>query len=349
VDAGTNSPRQLSKLKKNEMQSEVLCLQNLVGYKSCNYKKTPPYFIEDIEGFDMEKAADYASDLQISGEQYLQDLISTSARLMLADVQTLVSTGSALVDALGELCSACNFVSTFQAAGGVKVTNTVSSKFAVLNISRIEVLCSSNVAQVIVLDDGETKKYIPFTPQGSSVIIPLIDIDYSTTKKSVKIYLQDATVATGQVVCEVTRGCGCGGSAAPVQSPVMFTGLVSGADTTLQYGFKVCASVSCSSELLTCTLAVQAPNIFGVALLFRVAMHHFGSAPFSSSINRTTMRSGEEINITQAQYYESKYNERLKGSPSVKGIKEVTSKYLGAIKDNCIVCNSLKSIAYVTG
>jgi hypothetical protein len=329
---------------------ETKCLESLVGIKSLcpDSANCAPYFIDDLEGIDMVGLANYANSVQITGEQYAKDLINTSARLMLGDLQGLISAGYSLADGLGELCSTCTFVPVYQVAGGVKVTRTVASKYAVMKISKIEVLANVSGLQYLVINDGQTVKSFPFTALGANTVVPLA-LNYETKQPSVKIYLQDATVAVGQVLCSKTSGCGCSGGSAPVDTPVQFSGLIQQMDSGLQYGFKVCANVSCSTEILTCSLMEQTPNLFGLTLLYRVGLQYFGNAPFASRINKTVLRNNEELSLSMQQYYEGLYRERLAGSTKVKGVKEVISTYLKRSKDRCISCQPIVGVSYAGG
>lgn len=330
--------------------TDINCLEKLVGVRgTCTENvNCPEFYIDDLEGIDMASLADYATGLNLSGEAYARQLINTSARMMLGDLQALVSGGYSLIEALGELCSTCTFAPSFQVAGGVKVTRSILSQFAVIRITKIEVHTSVTGVQVLVLDDGKEKQKFTFTAMGA-LQTAVLSLDYTTSQNSVKISLEDTAAPLGLIVCERTAGCGCSGGSAPVNTPVVFTGLVAGMDASNGYGFKVCAALSCSNDVLMCSLMNQTPNLFGLTLLYRVGMQYFGNAPFSTRVNRTTLRNGEEISVTMQQYYESLYRERIAGSTKVKGLKQVTSDYLGRLRDKCIKCEALVKTSYAGG
>lgn len=331
--------------------TEINCLEKLIGVRgTCTENvNCPPFFIDDIEGIDMVALSNYATGLNMTGEAYAKSLINTSARLMAADLQSLIAGGYSLLDALGELCSACTFTASYQVSGGVKVTRSIASQFAVIRITKVEVLANTTGLQVLVFNDGKEERKFPFTAMGATQTA-VLSLDYVTSQPSVKISLEDKTVPMGLIVCEKsTSGCGCGGGSAPVNTPVQFSGMVAGMDSANGYGFKVCASLSCSTDVLTCSLINQTPNLFGLTLLYRVGMQYFGSALFSTRVNRTTLVNGEEISISMQQYYEGLYRERLAGSTKVKGLKEVISNYLGRTKDKCIKCEAVVVASYAVG
>lgn len=295
----------------------------------------------------MQTLADLAGTNNSSGEDYANELINSSARIMLADVQSAAVTGFSLVDALPQVCGACEFKPIYQAGGGVRVRSVISSPFAEIVISKVEVLADSTGAQIMVIDDGITQKEFPFIALGGTTFAPLI-INYRTAQKTVKIYLRDTSVMLGMVYCETKGGCGCGGARA-AQPDIIYSGISFGLDNATQYGFRVCATVSCNYDIATCQLINSAPRLFGLTLLYKIGAKFYGEAPLSLRNNRTASFN-DVIQENWQQYFDRLYRERLAGSAKVDGIAQILSAFLSNHKkDRCIKCNNPLSTGYAIG
>lgn len=326
------------------------CLSNLVSLRAaCVEGDCTPYFVEDLAGIDLTFLANSASPSGISGAQYATNLINTASRIMLGDLEMILTSGYSLVEAFGETCSSCVYLNTFVAGGGVIVKNIVGSKFSELTISKVEINCNAEfgTAQNLVFNDGKTIKMFPFTAQGTNVVTPVI-LAYKTTEQSVKVYLENEAITLAAVDCGTTKGCGCGSTGVAKDIVINYSGLLLGMETTQQYGFKICASVGCSSDLLTCKLIETTPNIFGLTLLYKIGALAYSNAPLSIRNNRTT-GFDDVKQQDMADYYESLYQQRLTGNTKVKGLKLVVVAYLNRNKDRCISCDSVYKISYATG
>lgn len=323
------------------------CLSSLVSLKSaCITGDCTPYFIEDLEGVDMTFLANTASAKSLSAEQYAKDVIDTGSRLMMGDLETLMPSGFSLVDAFGEVCSTCAYNPLFQPGGGVVIRNVTGSKFSILRVFNVQVVCNAIGAQNLVFDDGKEIKKFAFNAEGSTNISTVI-LDYQTKEPIVKLFLENATVGLANIMCETTSGCGCSGGRAPANVAVNYGGYLLGMFTSQQYGFKVCAAVTCSTDVLICSMVKQLPNIFGLTLLYKIGSILYSNAPLSTRNNRNTLDAEEQKDM--AAYYESLYQQKLKGKGTTKSLSTSITGYLQQNNDKCVSCNSTMGIAYAVG
>jgi hypothetical protein len=332
----------------NKSCDSVTCLQSLVGVKEdCANSDCYNYYISDIEGVDLKALASIAGPQNVSGVQMAKDIINISAREMLGDIDMLIANGFSLKETFGDLCSTCTFLTIYQAGGGVKVQNVITSLYSVLRIQSIEALTNFTGAAVLILNDGvEAKTYDVELVAG---VISPITLNYSTQQKFVKIYFQDTSIGMAQISCPTIGGCGCGGTRnRDATSTIKYTGLVNQADTSTQYGFKVCASVGCSSDLLVCALIQQVPNVFGLTLLYKVGQKYFADARLSTRNNRVAGQDSEQKE-TMSDYYAALYNRRLNGSKDTKGVRLIINNYLRQRNDKCVVCDGLSKVGWATG
>ncbi len=324
------------------------CLSSLVSVRAdCNNETGTDHYIEDIEGLNIAKLARVANIQNPSGRNLGADLINRGARAMMGDIELLIANGYSLTDAFGVLCSICNFNTNYVPGGGVKVFNAISTRYGIIKISKVEVLANFTGLTNFVIDDGVTPVMYPINLVSGAIATG--NIAYETNQKTVRVYMQDNTIPMGMINCPTSSDCGCGsrGSRSAVQ-PIRYSGIVGSVDTPSQYGFKICATVSCSYEYLLCDLVKQTPNIFALTLLYKIGQIYYIEADLSERNNRTA-GGDEERKRDMAAYYQKNYNTRLQGTKETKGIRQIISTYLGRINDKCVLCDGLTKIAYATG
>lgn len=323
-------------------------LKGLVSLRSsCITGNCTPYYIEDLEGVDLAFLSKIAGIDNVSGEQYANQVIDTAARIMLGDLGMNLTSGYSLVEAFGETCSTCSYINTFVPGGGAIIRNLVGSKFSILKVSKVEINCNATGSQMLVFDDGKTVQKFPFTAMGMNVVTPVV-LKYETVENLVKVFIEDQSIPVSFVTCATTSGCGCSGSKAPSnETSIKYSGLMMGVATVQQYAFKICASVVCSSDLLTATMVNELPNMFGLTLLYKVGSLIYSNAPLQTRNNRAALDS--ETQQTMQTYYESLYQQRLVGTKNVKGLKLVYSDYIAANADRCVRNQSVYRTVYAAG
>ncbi len=325
------------------------CLQSLVGIRSeCENDDCFDYYVEDIEGVDMQKLAEIATAHSPSGVEVARDLIRTASTEMLGDIELLLGAGYSMQDTFGALCSSCDFVTLYTNGGGVLVQNVIASKYSILRISRIDVLTNFTGTGTLRIDDNKT--VIDYDVELVAGEISPVILDYSTQETSAKIYFVDQTIPTALVRCARSSSCGCGGNRNNnALDTVRYSGLLLGATSTNQYGFKVCASISCSSDLLTCDLMQQTPRIFGLTLLYKVGQKFYSQTQLSNRLNQWTNKENSEDKIDMKAYYEGLYKKRLNGTAGNKGVATVVNQYLRNRTDRCVSCEGASKIGWAVG
>lgn len=332
-------------LPKSEFD-QTECLESLVGIRTgCSVDKKYPFWIEDIEGVDVRKLAEIAKGSNQTGVDFAKQIINSAARELLADIEVLLNNGFSLKNIAGDMCSSCSILPSYTANSGVIVKTAISSRYQMLQITKLNILANVTGTKVLRIHDGKVATDYNVVLE-AGVLMP-VDLNYITDQKSVKIYFVDNTIPLGLVSCSTSNSCGCGGSAKS-NNPITITGLLAGVETTAQYGFLPCAAVTCSYDALVCNLIKMTPNIFGLALFFKVGEKYLLHKS-ASDRNNEAVSYNEDEKSELVRNYGSLYVSKVYGKNDRKAIKNILNDYLRNNKDACVVCNSRIMTAYVTG
>lgn len=323
------------------------CLASLVGVRTgCTVDKQHPYWIEDIEGVDVSKLAKMTKGSNPSGKDFASQLINNAARQMMGNLELLLNNGYRLNNIVGDMCSTCTLLPTYTANTGIIVKSVIATRFQIMRITRLTILSNVTGTKEVTIDDGVT----PFTFDVDLVagdLMPVI-LDYSTTEKQVKIFFTDITVPLGQITCPTNSSCGCGGSPTS-NTPVSFAGLTAGIEGTTQYGFLPCVAIDCSYDSLVCNLIKQTPNIFGLAMLYKVGELYYDNKNVSDR-NNDSVSFNEDEQGEQKKNYARLYWANMKGTNGMPGINKIINEYLKTNRsDRCVICDSKIMTAYATG
>jgi len=325
------------------------CLESLVGIRTgCSVDEQHPFWIEDLEGVDIKKLSSMAKASNPSGKDFARQLINNASRQMIGDVELLLNNGYRLNNIVNDMCSTCSLIPTYVVNTGIVIKSVVASKYMTMKITKLTVLANVTGTRQIVIDDSDTPQYFS-VDLVAGVLMP-ITLNYTTTKKSVKVQFTDVTVPLGQIVCSSNSGCGCGGS--PTSNmPVHIKGLVAGVESSTQYGFLPCVGVTCSYESLVCSLIKQAPNIFGLTLLYKVGELYFDNKRVADR-NNDAVAFNEESPPTNEfkKNYQHLYWAKLKRTKDTFGINKIINDFLRTNRtDKCVLCDAKILTAYVTG
>jgi hypothetical protein len=197
-----------------------------------------------------------------------------------------------------------------------------------------------------VLDDGISPKQIEhaFT---AGTEVNIININFKTSAKSVKIYFLEAGVLVTALSCPTQKSCGCSGQSTQSKD-LQIKGLLSGAEFTTQYAFVPCASVVCSMDSIMCSIINQQPRLFAVTLLYRAAARYFSEFQVTQR-NNTNASYDEDEKLSLADRYINLYYERLNGSSKVKGISDNMAAALNNLHDDCVECKRISGTAWAIG
>jgi len=322
------------------------CLESLVGIRTgCTVDERKPFWIEDIEGVDVTILAAMAKGTNGTGKDFGQQLINSASREFLGDIELLVNNGYGLKEIAADMCSSNTLLTTYTPNAGIIIKSNLYSRFQQLKITSLKVLTNVTGPRVLRFDDGvETTDYNVTLTAG--VIIP-IDLNYTTDQKKVTVKFTDATVGVGKVQVVSSKGCGCSGGKA--HEDVLFTGVVGSLETASPYGFLPCVALTCSYDHLICNMVKLTPNIFGLALLYKVGEKYFLNKAQSNRNNDVvSYNDGEPSELVRN--YGALYASKLYGKADRKAVKHVISDYLSKnAKDCCVICNSRSRVAAITG
>lgn len=325
------------------------CLSSLIGVLSdpcVDPLSAPPFYVEQIDGVDIAKLTQLATSSDLSGKAYAERLIKAATMEMMGDLELLINNGYSLQETVGEVCSNCEFTDIYVPGGGIKIFNAGLSAYSQIRITNLKVKANATGDHVLRIDDGVTQKNYPITLQ-AGIIMPLV-LDYVTQQKTVKVGIVDQTVGLAQISCPVKTSCGCGLSST-AQSIIRYTGTIGGMDASQQYGFIGCANIGCSNDILTCELIRQAPNLFGLTLLYKVGEKINNGSKLTLRNNRVAAQS-DDIKDTETFRYMGLYRKRMYGTTNERGIRNVVNEYLQKRSgDSCIKCGGLVKTGYATG
>lgn len=326
------------------------CLTSLVNIKElCTENATQPLFwFDDIEGIDRSALAQLTKQSNGSGLAFGREIIEAASRFLITDIETLVPKGYTIRSSLNSFCNTCTYtgLNTGTTFTGIIVKNINSSPNGYLSIDSLKVMIASTGTYTIVLDDGISPKQIShaFT---AGTEVSIININFKTAAKAVKIYFLEAGVLVTALNCPTQKSCGCSGQTTQSQD-LQVKGLLSGAEFTTQYAFIPCASVVCSLDSIMCNIINQQPKLFAVTLLYRSAARYFSEFGVTQRNNRNASFDEEE-KLSLADRYINLYYERLNGSDKVKGIADNMAAALNNLNDSCVECKRGTGIAWGIG
>lgn len=328
---------------------KVSCLESLIGVRTdCSISENYPFWIEDTPGVDIKELANVAKGTDGTGKDFAKKLINSAAREMMGDIELLLNNGFKLNPIVNDICSSCTLSPSYLANTGITVKILSKSPYSVLRIKKLLVLINATGEKTIVINDGvEAKNY---TINASAGVLLPVNLNYSTTEKSVKIYFSDNTIGLGSVTCATASSCGCGSKSSNAGSnDIVITGLLNGSENSNQYGFIPCVSLDCSYDAVVCGMIKSTPNIFGLALSFKVADKYFAHN-LASNRNNEAVSYNEEDKTQREKNYGMLYWAKMKGTASTNGIKHIMNDFLRMKRnDKCVICDSKISTAYATG
>lgn len=326
------------------------CLTKLVGVKElCSVNAVQPLFwLDDAEGLDRTALSQLAKPSNGSGLAFGNEIIESASRFLMADIETLVPKGFSIKSSLNSFCNTCSYTTIVNGAQqtGIIVRNISTSKNAFLSIDSLKVMTGSSGNFTIVLDDGIAPKQIPHAfVAGTEVNI--ININFNTSAKSVKLYFLEAGVMVTALNCPVTKSCGCSGSTQQSKD-LQVKGLLNGVEFTTQYSFVPCASVVCSLDNVLCSIINQQPKLFALALFYRSTARYFSEFKTTQRNNRNASFDEDE-KISLSDRYMALYYERLNGSKNVKGISDNMAAALNNLNDVCVECKRITGVSWGIG
>lgn len=329
------------------LADKVQCLEKLVGIRTnCAINEEYPFYIEDIPGFDVTKLAKMAKATNPSGKDFGKQLINQAARTMMGNLETLLTDGYSVPNTLQDMCSANTLTPVYTGNAGIIIRPIIRTEFGIARIHKLQILTNYTGTGTLYFDDGEKIEQYDVELQ-ENTLMP-IDLNYSTKSKYVKVKFTDPTIGVAQVQQTTNSGCGCG-SAAKASSPIKISGLLGEVETSTQYGFLPCVSVDCSYDIVVCDLINRLPNIFGLAMLYKVG-ELATETQLVSDRNNDAVSFNEDYDQQKPTNYAQRYWASLKGSKNIEGINKKINAYLAEKRgDSCIVCETKVRTAYVTG
>lgn len=293
-----------------------------------------------------------ATEDEQSGIRMAEALILQAANSLYNEIVMMEPVGSQVKLFNEQDCSRCEY-STLITNGnvGVIVNNLLASKFKVMTIPRITIKSNFDGPANLIVNDGVNPiTYSVVLSAGTTYQYQLgaSFAPYSTTEKSVKIYLEDANIGLYNLNCPTLSSCGsCSKRNGSVAAPKKFSiqGLNSGNPSTMQYGIIPCVTVSCTSENLICNMLPMYSNLFAQWMAYDVAINVYKRALLSTYKNDVTLNLDPEVLKTNINTLSGMKDDLLNGRKAAynlnatTGIKTALQSFLN-IADECVECKS---------
>lgn len=330
-----------------------VCFSSLVGIRgTCEPKMgAPTFWVDDIPGIDLTRLAQVATADAPTGAMLAAKLLQSAARFLATDVETIYDGKFRIEANLVNGCSACSY-RTSAVSGtelGTRVENLTGSNYSALLIDKLSAQVNATGTFHMVIDDGSLDNVRSIEYDFiSGERIDFVNLGYKTRAKKVRIYLDEPNIPLPQLSCPNSgKNCGCSGKAAAIET-LVYGGTNNGANSQQAYGFLPCAAIICDGADLLCAMAKVAPRIMGMALLAKFAELYYTEVPLSTRINRVVSNSTED-KVDEAKKYQKMYTDRLGGSRSARGVKDLVFDTLKSLRDVCVVCDTLIGTQWATG
>lgn len=325
------------------------CFSDLIGIRGVCNETTAAFYLDDIPGMSVNDLAQVADGAAPTGQKLGQKIIESAARLMAADVNAIYDAQYKVESSLVNGCSNCSFTNTYLSGTklGVLVKDNTTSAFTQMIIDKLVIKTNSTGLFTFVLDDGTSNNVKTFEYDFTAGIeYEFSNLNYNTRQKRVSIYFEDAGVLLAELSCPRTgSGCGCSGSS-KVVNDLVYTGTSNGSEQQKAYGFIPCVFIRCEAQDLLCFTAKSAPNMIGMALLYKSAELFFNTTLLSQRNNKV-VGVDNEFKKEEMEKYRGLYTSKLVGK-NTRGVKDVVLTTLRNTNDVCVVCDAKISTAWAT-
>jgi hypothetical protein len=311
----------------------------------------PAFFLDDIPGVDITKLAQLATADIPTGADLGAHLIDSAGRIMLADVEAIYDGRYKVTNTLVAGCSICTF-GTLYATGderGTMVKNNSFSNYATTVIDKLTAKINATGTFTIVITDDtpDNVRLIPFDFE-AGVIYEFREVGYKTKQPKARIFMLEPGVPLAKLSCPSTgSGCSCSGKTNHVDTTLVYTGTDNGVETQQAYGFLPCAYVRCDASDLLCFVANSAPNMMGLALLYK-SVELYWLSRVASDRNNKVAGTNNDFAKDEAKRYGKLYLDKLNGT-NTRGLKDIVFTTLAEVNDACVVCNSMLATAWAAG
>jgi hypothetical protein len=331
----------------------IECINELIGLKDlCEADATIPaplFWLDDAQGVDRTVLAQLTKPSNGSGKAFGSEIIESSSRILMADIETMIPKGYTIKSSLNSFCNICTYtaLTTPLPETGIVIKNVSTTKNGYLSLDSLSVKIGNTGNYNIVIHDGVEAKFIngDFT---TGVEKHFININYKTTEKEIRLYFLEPDVFVYALSCPTQKSCGCSGQTSVNSKDLQVKGLQAGVEFTTQYGFIPCASIVCSMDSIICQIVKQQPRLFALALFYRTTARLYQEVEVTQRLNIFTSFSKDDKKAL-ADEYMSLYYERLNGSGNIKGIADNMAAVLNNINDPCVECQRGTTISWAIG
>jgi hypothetical protein len=315
------------------------CL-DIVKFKDyCNPNYTGSYVSNFVDVSNI-MLAHLASDAEQTGAAYSNQLLEAAKEQVWSDILRSASDGYSINSIVYNYVNHCKFTEVYSNWGS-NLTNYFRSTNSQITVTTVTFKPELDGDFNLVLDDGKEKKIYPVT--GISKTETTVEVSYTSSAKSVRIYCEDASKKFAMLTCQ--NG-GCGSCAAKRGIHLQLNGYNRSGATTQATGFIPAAYISCNMESVICSVVNKYQSLFAKALGYQIGIMAYMRLLISPRMNDTTLNINEENAKLYLNTLEAKYKELMFGSvpaygnAATVGIIKIMQQSFRTMNDSCVICGS---------
>lgn len=314
------------------------CFNSLIGIRGvCEPAAiTPSFWLNDVPGMDLAKLSALAYADAPTGKKFGEELIDTAIRMVKADIQAMYGAYS-IATVLVSGSSLCSFTAANAAGAELGTTfknNTGSDLSRMVLDSFVAKIYSTGAFTIVITDDAGTVREIPFDFVAGEEV-EFTGVNYETTKKKARIYIKESTALVSVLSCPRSgSGCSCTGKSAQTDS-IIYTGSTAGAESQQAYGFLPKVRLRCDNSDVLCLLATDAPNVTGLAIVYKGAEQYYMHMQTTTRGNIVAGQQPVDVNEKMSSKYGKLYKDMRDGS-----LRDIVRGILQQSQDACVICDN---------
>jgi hypothetical protein len=316
------------------------CLNGIVGIKDyCNPAPGGTYVSEYVDVSNI-LFSHLASDDELTGKQYAEELIKGAEEQVWADANLAMSEGYSIVGIAYHYNNTCRFIDTYTNQG-IMLTSFFRSANSLLNVSSVRTKSEVAGPFVLVIDDGLTLK--EFNIVGTEKQEVVTNIEYSTNQRFIRIYPKDENVKLALLSCPAS---GCGSCASKRGIFIQQTGWNRVASSSQASGIIANAFISCDLSGVICNVIAQHKSLFQKAIAYKVGEMAYNRLLLSPRMNDSTLNIDHDAARVYLNTLVGKYRELVFGSAqaygnaATKGIVQLMRMSMKNMNDACVICDA---------
>lgn len=317
------------------------CLNNLLTIREyCDAGATGP-FLSDFVEVSSTMLAHLATEDELTGKAYGDQLIASAIAQVNGDVQLSASDGYAIKDTVYTYNNQCTYTNN-SSNWGIILNNFHRSLYSRMFIPSIRFKATFDGEFNIVLHDGQTATVFPAVAVAGQEVS--VEVNYSTKAPNVRIFAEDVTKTFSLLQCPATACSSCSANKQGIFLQMQGWNRVG--PSSQPCGFIPTAYLACSADEVLCNGVSRNKALFAKAIALKAGALAYTRLLLSTRLNDTTLNIDLDAARTYLNTLEGKYRELMFGSAqaygnaATNGIIYIIRQGLKSSNDTCITCNS---------